>query len=88
MTIFPNTWRTAWPTSASLGENVDLRKEYKQVHIIEKLGFGKCRLSVAVKRNETYDSVSFPNIRKKIATTYPVLVSAFLEKNKIQRGNP
>ncbi len=64
------------------GENVVYEKN-KQVEVVEKLGFGKCRLSVAVKRNESYENVSFLS-KKKIATTYPVLVKAFLEENKIQ----
>src|SRR4249919_223658 len=36
-----------------VGENVIFEKD-KQVTVCEKLGFGKCRLSVAVGRNEAY----------------------------------
>src|ERR1700692_3173302 len=51
-----------------VGENVILEKN-KKVIVSEKLGFGKCRLSVAVGRNEPYsDSGSLKG--KKIATTY------------------
>jgi ATP phosphoribosyltransferase len=64
-----------------VGENVIYEKG-KKVQITEKLGFGKCRLSVAVRRNEEYNGPDFLR-DKKIATTYPVLVSAFLEKKKI-----
>src|ERR1700754_2911866 len=64
-----------------VGENVLFEKN-KKAEIIEQLGFGKCRLSVAVGRSETYDGVEYLN-GKKIATTYPTLVRQFLEKNRI-----
>ncbi len=63
------------------GENIVYEKN-KQVDVVEHLGFGRCRLSIAVGRNEKYDSVNFLN-NKKIATTYPVLVRRFLEGQKI-----
>ena len=65
-----------------VGENVILEKN-KKVTVCEKLGFGKCRLSVAVGRNEPYDDCRFLH-HKKIATTYPVLVEKFLKENKIE----
>lgn len=65
-----------------VGENIVFEKN-KQVDIVEKLGFSKCRLSVAVGRNEKYEETSFLN-NKRIATTYPLLVKQFLEKNKVQ----
>lgn len=65
-----------------VGENVILEKN-KKVVICERLGFGKCRLSVAVGRNEPYEDCSFLN-NKKIATTYPVLVENFLKEKNIQ----
>jgi ATP phosphoribosyltransferase len=63
-----------------VGENVIYEKN-KKVSISEKLGFGKCRLSVAIGRTETYGDCTYLR-NKKIATTYPVLVEKFLkEKN-------
>jgi ATP phosphoribosyltransferase len=62
-----------------VGENVVFEKN-KKVEIEEKLGFGKCRLSMAVQRNEVYENAQFLQ-DKKIATSYPVIVSNFL-KNK------
>ncbi len=63
-----------------VGENVIYEKN-KKVTLSEKLGFGKCRLSVAVGRNETYKDFHYLQ-GKKIATSYPVLVRKFLgEKN-------
>ena len=65
-----------------VGENV-LYENQKTVDIVEQLGFGKCRLSVAVGRSEQYDGVQYLQ-GKRIATTYPNLVKDFLAKNKIQ----
>jgi len=59
-----------------VGENVLLEKG-KTVETIEQLGFGKCRLSIAVPRNmEFVDAVSLEG--KRIATSYPRLLSQFL----------
>jgi ATP phosphoribosyltransferase len=65
-----------------VGENV-LYENCKQVDIVEHLGFGKCRLSVAVGRGEQYTGVSYLQ-GKRIATTYPTLVRQFLAKNKVE----
>ncbi|PWT75003.1 MAG: ATP phosphoribosyltransferase [Bacteroidetes bacterium] len=65
-----------------VGENV-VHEKNKQVDIVEALGFGKCRLSIAIGRNEKYDSETFLQ-NKRIATTYPHLVTQFLEKKKIK----
>ena len=65
-----------------VGENVFYEKN-KKAEIVEQLGFGKCRLSVAVGRSEQYDGVEFLN-GKRIATTYPGLLRQFLEKNAIR----
>jgi len=65
-----------------VGENV-LYENCKQVDIVEHLGFGKCRLSVAVGRGEHYTDVSYLQ-GKRIATTYPTLVRQFLAKNKVE----
>jgi len=64
-----------------VGENV-LYENNKKVEIVEHLGFGKCRLSVAVGRGEEYKDVRYLH-GKRIATTYPTLVRQFLEKNKV-----
>lgn len=64
-----------------VGENVLLEKN-KNIEVVEQLGFGKCRLSIAVKKTDQYDSVQFLQ-QKKIATSYPQLTRRFLEKHKI-----
>lgn len=65
-----------------VGENV-LYEKNKKVQIVEELGFGKCRLSIAVGRKDEYTGINYLQ-GKRIATTYPVLVQQFLDKNSIQ----
>lgn len=64
-----------------VGENVVYEKN-KKVQVVEKLGFGKCRLSIAVARNEEYNNVSYLH-NKRIATTYPVLVKKFMQQKGV-----
>lgn len=63
-----------------VGENVVYEKK-KKVETVEKLGFGKCRLSIAVKKSDDYSLAALNG--KKIATSYPVIVQDFLSKNNI-----
>lgn len=64
-----------------VGENVVLEKN-KKINIIEKLGFGKCRLSIAIPKEQKYKSLKDLN-GQRIATSYSVIVSKYLKKNKI-----
>ena len=64
-----------------VGENVVYEKN-KKIEVVEKLGFGKCRLSIGISRNENYINASYLN-NKKIATSYPVIVEKFLKENNI-----
>ena len=64
-----------------VGENI-VYETNKNVDLVEKLGFGKCRLSIAVPRNENYIDAGFLQ-KKRIATSYPFLLQGFLDKNKI-----
>lgn len=64
-----------------VGENVLLEKN-KEVDIVEQLGFGKCRLSVAIPRNEEYGGLASLH-GKRIATSYPGLLSRHLEKHGV-----
>jgi len=64
-----------------VGENVLLEKQ-RNVSLIERLGFGKCRLSIALPKNEAYGGLQdLQGLR--IATSYAHILSDFLEKNKI-----
>jgi ATP phosphoribosyltransferase len=64
-----------------VGENVLIEKS-KQLIVAERLDFGKCRLSLAVKREETYSGITWLNGRK-IATSYPLIVRQFLDEHNI-----
>ena len=64
-----------------VGENV-LAESGKAVEIIEKLGFGKCRLSLAVPKNFGYDSVK-DFAGKRIATSYPRILQRFFAANDV-----
>ncbi len=64
-----------------IGENVFIEKQ-KEGQLILKLGFAKCRLSIAVPKSEDYGSANYLQ-GKKIATSYPVIVQEFLSKNNI-----
>ena len=63
-----------------VGENVVYEKK-KEVEVMEQLGFGKCRLSLAVGRNEIFQKAALNG--KRIATSYPVLLQQYLDNNKI-----
>lgn len=64
-----------------VGENVLLEKARK-LNVVERTGFGKCRLSIAFPKNVEYRSLQDLN-GKRIATSYPRILSAYLEKNGI-----
>ena len=64
-----------------VGENVVYEKA-KKVEVAYELGFGKCRLSFAVRKNEEFTGPAFLE-GKKIATSYPVLVQRYLDEHKI-----
>ena len=64
-----------------VGENVVFEKE-KEIEVREKLGFGKCRLSIAVDKNEDYNGPNFLE-GKRIATSYPVILQKFLHNQGI-----
>ncbi|WP_018614458.1 ATP phosphoribosyltransferase [Segetibacter koreensis] len=65
-----------------VGENVVYEKN-KKVQVVEQLGFGKCRLSIAVARNEEYNDVNFLH-GKRIATSYPVIVKKFMQERGVE----
>lgn len=66
---------------AILGENVVIEKQ-KQVEVVEKLGFSRCRLSLAVPKNTEYTGPEWFN-NKKLATSYPNTLEKYLEENNI-----
>jgi len=63
-----------------VGENVLVEKA-KDINLVYRLGFGKCRLSIAVPKTMSYQSISDLN-GLKIATSYAGILQNFLnEKN-------
>jgi ATP phosphoribosyltransferase len=66
-----------------VGENVLLEAGTKNLRSIEKLGFGKCRLSLAVPRGFSYERTADLN-GKRIATSYPRILSKFLKNQNIE----
>ena len=53
------------------------------VKIIKKLGFGGCRISLAIPKSADYQGPQWFN-GKKIATSYPKILAEFLEENNIK----
>jgi ATP phosphoribosyltransferase len=64
-----------------VGENVLFEKN-KQTEAVEKLGFGKCRLSIAIPKSMEYGGVKSLQ-GKRIATSYPELVQKYLNDNNV-----
>jgi ATP phosphoribosyltransferase len=64
-----------------VGENEVIEKG-KKVDIIERLGFARCRMSLAIPQSEEYSGKSYFN-GKRIATSYPRILQQFLDANSI-----
>ena len=64
-----------------VGENVYLENG-KDIDLVYRLGFGKCRLSIAVPKNMKYESVSDLE-GLKVATSYSSLLRKFVEKRNV-----
>lgn len=64
-----------------VGQNVLLEKGRKVI-TVESLGFGRCRLSIAVPK--TFDYTGIKDLEgKRIATSYPALVKSYLSDNQV-----
>jgi ATP phosphoribosyltransferase len=65
-----------------VGENEYIEKD-SDAQLIKRLGFSKCRLSLAIPKDEVYDGLKwFEN--KTIATSYPSILSGFLKENHLK----
>lgn len=53
------------------------------VDILQKLGFGGCRISLAVPKSDKYEGLSYFN-GKRIATSYPNVLSKFFDEKGIK----
>ena len=65
-----------------IGEDVLTESQYP-LEIMQRLGFSRCRLSIAVPKEQNYNGLSWLN-GKKIATSFPNILSTFLANNKIK----
>ncbi|GHT10347.1 ATP phosphoribosyltransferase [Bacteroidia bacterium] len=64
-----------------VGEDVLQEKNYA-LNIVERLGMGKCRMSLAIPKSVVYNDLKWFN-GKKIATSYPRVLGNFLQSNNI-----
>jgi ATP phosphoribosyltransferase len=65
-----------------VGENEVMERD-RNVEIVDRLGFAKCRLSLAIPQSDAYEGLNYFN-NKRIATSYPVILSRFLKNNNIE----
>lgn len=65
-----------------VGENVLYEKQF-DLSIVNRLGFGRCRLALAVPKNAEFGQLS-DLTGKRIATSYPVLLRSYLEQAGVQ----
>lgn len=61
----------------------EVEEKGADVKIVDKLGFGGCRISLAVPKNADYNGIAW-FAGKRIATSYPKILSDFLAKNGIE----
>jgi len=65
-----------------VGYNEVLERGF-DVRIVQKLGFGGCRISLAVPKSERYDSLDYFNGRR-VATSYPMILKRFFDERGIR----
>lgn len=65
-----------------VGENEYVEKG-EEAEIVKRLGFSKCRLSLAIPKDAEYPGVEWFH-GKKIATSYPGILSAYLRKQQVK----
>ncbi len=64
-----------------VGENVIMEKGF-DLQITERLGFARCRLSIALPKSEEYKGIGDLD-GKRIATSYPEILGTFLHENHL-----
>jgi ATP phosphoribosyltransferase len=65
-----------------VGENEFFEKK-ENAEILKRLGFSKCRLSIAIPKAVDYPGVEWLN-GKKVATSYPVILADFLREKGVK----
>jgi len=67
---------------AIIGENVLIEKG-KEIEVVERLGFSKCRVSIAIPKSHEYRSIA--DLKgKRIASSYPNTVREYLSKKGVE----
>jgi ATP phosphoribosyltransferase len=64
-----------------VGEN-EVMEKGRKVETTKRLGFAKCRLSLAIPQDQKYSGLTWFN-GKRIATSYPSILKRFLSTNKL-----
>ena len=78
----PQYLRDGVVDAAIIGENV-LFEKGEDISVVERLGFSKCRVSIAVPKSSKVDSLKALQ-GKRIATSYPNTVNTFLKQQNIE----
>jgi len=65
-----------------VGENEFAEKDC-DVDLVERLGFSRCRLSLAIPKSEPYNDIQDLD-GKRIATSYPVILQKYLDEHGIR----
>lgn len=66
------------------GENI-IHETKVDVEYLQRLGFGKCSLKIAIPNNSEIENLSDLN-GKSISTSYPNILQGFLQRNHIEAG--
>ncbi len=77
----PDAVATGTADVGVVGYNEVLEKQ-RNVKVLKRLGFSRCRLSLAVPNKENYTGLDWFN-GKKVATSYPVILRQFFEEKGI-----
>lgn len=67
---------------AIIGENVLVEKG-EDIKIVERLGFSKCKVSLAIPKNEVYKGIQYFE-GKRIATSYPNTINKYLKEHEVK----
>ena len=80
----PQTVASGVADAGIVGEN-EFMERREEADVVRRLGFSKCRLSLAIPKEceDDYTGVSWFD-GKRIATSYPRILSDFMERNGVQ----
>ncbi|HXK75384.1 MAG TPA: ATP phosphoribosyltransferase [Bacteroidaceae bacterium] len=78
----PQTVATGMADIGVVGENEYAEKK-ENATIVKRLGFSKCRLSIAIPNSIDYPGPEWLE-GKKIATSYPVILRSFLDQAEVK----